>query len=306
MSNPLCPVTGEPAARLVQWIDAGFLAELWRIEFKTDARPSFKSQKQFGLWESPSGLYFVDPAYEGDHEFYLQLYSYLIAHKLWARAALRDEYARAAKRIRPGDRVLDVGCGDASFRGVIPEASYVGLDPNMAAFVDGVLGETLAEHLREHAGSYDAVCAFQVVEHVTAPREMFAEMVRAAKPGGLVMIGVPQVPSALTRIPNFLINAPPHHLTWWTKEALAVLATRCGATVESIEAASWTEYDSLVYWISRCCPIRCRDVHFRHAWSWHAATLIGFLLGRLMYAVRPLPKTRDEGAGLLLVARRTS
>jgi hypothetical protein len=70
MLNPLCPVTGEPAVRLVQWVDAGLLAELWRIEFKTNSWPSFKSQKQFGLWESQCGPYFFDPAFEGDHEFY--------------------------------------------------------------------------------------------------------------------------------------------------------------------------------------------------------------------------------------------
>jgi hypothetical protein len=49
-------------------------------------------------------------------------------------------------------------------------------------------------------------------------------MVEATKPGGLLCVGVPHIPSAITRIPNFLINAPPHHLTWWTRTALTDLA----------------------------------------------------------------------------------
>src|SRR5207249_9818388 len=94
---------------------------------------------------------------------------------------------------------------------------------------------TLRAHLVENANAYDAVCAFQVIEHLRKPTEMFADMVAAAKPGGLVIVGVPHVPSALTRFPNNLVNAPPHHLTWWTRAALAALAERHGAAVESVE-----------------------------------------------------------------------
>lgn len=306
MSNPLCPVTGEPAVRLVQRIKASSLARLWRISFGVNAKPSFRGVDYFGLWESPTGLYFFDPMLEGDNEFYSQYYAYLLKHKLWAEDSVREEFKMAARNVKPGDKVLDVGCGFASFRGVVPQADYVGLDPNFAegSGLDYVRNETLQQHLVANAGSYDAVCSFQVVEHVTDPSRMFADMVQAAKPGGRVIIGVPHVPSAMTRIPNFLLNAPPHHLTWWTKPALAALAERSGATVESIEQVPWGNFDSLMYWIERCSPIRCRDVHYSNHWTWHAAAAIGYVAGRAMYAIRKTPKTTDEGVGLILVARR--
>lgn len=167
-----------------------------------------------------------------------------------------------------------------------------------------MINETSGAHVAAHADTYDAVCAFEVIEHLNTPAAMFADMVRAARPGGLIIIGVPHVPSALTRIPNFILNAPPHHLTWWTEAALRALAARANAIVERIEHARWSATDLLMYWTARCSPIRCGDTYFQHAWSWHAAALAGFLGGRLAYTTNGVPRTNDEGAALVMVARR--
>ena len=213
----------------------------------------------------------------------------------------------AAGWVKPGDKVLDAGCGFASFRAAVPQANYTGLDPNFSEHdPSGVIRvQSLEEHLAEAASAYDVVCAFQVLEHLAAPLQFFQDMVRAAKPGGLVLAGVPHVPSANTRLPNFLLNAPPHHLTWWTKSALAELAQRSGAEPLSIENVPWGRQDALWYWMERCSPIKCRDRHFKADWGWHAATVAGWAGGFLASTLLPTPKTTDEGAGLLLVARRT-
>ena len=305
MRSPLCPVTGEPAVRHVQWIKSRSLARMWKVVHGVDAS-ELGTVQRFGLWESPTGLYFFDPMIEGSHIFYDQYYRWLLKHKLWTRDSVREEFRVAARYVRPGDSVLDVGCGFASFRNVLPkEARYVGLDPNFAenGSDDGVLNQSLVEHLKGNARSYDAVCAFQVLEHLSSPTEMFANMVQAVRPGGLVVVGVPHVPSVFTRIPNFLLNFPPHHLTWWTESALAALAKRSCTTVESIETVPWGQFDSLIYWMERCVPFHCTNIHFNNKLSWHIAALIGFLCGRLMYAVNKTPKAGGEGAGLLLIAR---
>ncbi|MGH6836152.1 MAG: class I SAM-dependent methyltransferase [Methylocella sp.] len=303
---PACPVTGYPAVRHVQWVAARLLTDLWRIEFKTDARPSFRGVDRFGLWESPTGLYFFDPPLEGDRAFYVGFYSRVNAKKLYSDKAIRQEFLIAARRIEAGARVLDVGCGFASFRSCVPQATYTGLDPHFAegGAIIGVRNETLAQHLVERAGFYDAVCAFEVLEHVSAPASLFAQMAQAVKPGGLIFVGVPHVPSALTRIPNFLLNAPPHHLTWWTKPALTELAKGANAVIEGIEHVPWGDHDSLIFWIERCTPGKCTGEHYRGAWSWHAAAALGLLGGRLAHWLLGTPATKDEGAGLLLTARR--
>jgi hypothetical protein len=130
-------------------------------------------------------------------------------------------------------------------------------------------------------------------------------MARAAKPGGAVIVGVPHVPSAQTRIPNYLVNAIPHHLSWWTETALREAASRVGLVDATVQIAPWGRIDSMVYWIARCSPVRCRDRHYRHAWTWHASALIGLAGGFAIAKLRPAaPKSANiEGAGLLLVAK---
>jgi hypothetical protein len=44
------------------------------------------------------------------------------------------------------------------------------------------------------------------------------------RPGGRLCVVVPSRDSAITEIPNFVLNAPPHHLSWWNEDALRVLA----------------------------------------------------------------------------------
>ena len=304
--NPLCPVTGEPAKRLVQTVSARLLADLWRIEFKTDARPSFGDTKSFGLWESPTGLYFFDPPLVGDETFYTQLYRRLDLQRYFKVDRDRSEFRLAARWIETGQSVLDVGCGFGQFRSNVPQARYTGLDPNFgdATPAEYIKKETLDAHLKDHAASYDAVCAFQVIEHVADPVKFFNELIAATRPGGRVIIGVPHVPCAFTRIPNYMVNAPPHHLTWWTKPALEALANRAGLAVDAIEVAPWGNHDSILYWIERCSFVRCRDVHYKHLWAWHASAAASFVLGALANKMFGCPETKDEGAGLLLVARK--
>lgn len=305
---PCCPVTGVSAVRLVQMVPARLLRRLWKIEFGAEVRPSFGEVSQFGLWESPTGLLFFDPPVEGDHVFYEGFYSRLKKLGLYSNHFVRPEFNLAARHVPRGARVLDVGCGLGNFRHCVTHADYTGLDPHFAEDGDdpSIHNETLGEHLVVNAATYDAVCAFQVLEHISAPASLFGEMLRAAKPGGLVFIGVPHVPSALTRIPNFLMNAPPHHLSWWTIGALEEMTKRAGAIVESIERVPWGEDDALLYWISRCSPIKCDGPYYREAWSWHASAAVGLLGGLAARLALGLPSREDEGTGLLLVARRAN
>src|SRR6266567_3186415 len=211
---PLCPITGLPAKRRIQLVSERLLTGLWRASFKVSTDGHLSGTKRFGLWESPCGLAFFDPMLAGDEAFYDDLYRGGDFHRILAApGVVRPEFVRIAEMVRPGEQVLDVGCGEGGLARHLPHATYVGLDPNFSAAAPeaNVRNETTAAHATAYPGNYDVVCAFHVVEHVSDPLGFAFDLVTCLKPGGRLFIAVPGWPSPMTEIPNFVFNAPPHH-----------------------------------------------------------------------------------------------
>nr|WP_280845047.1 class I SAM-dependent methyltransferase [Neoroseomonas nitratireducens] len=219
----------------------------------------------------------------------------------------RAEYPHAAARIRAGDAVLEVGAGAGAFARLIPGARYLGLDPNPSAHAATgapVVAEPLAGHAARHPEAYDAACAFQVIEHVADPLAMARDMARCVRPGGLVMLGAPTWPSAMTAIPNFVLNAPPHHLSWWNEGAMAALAARCGWAVEEMRALPPVAAQPLIHWMGRLAPVKARaeGPYFAHRYGWHVSLAAAAVGARIAAALLPFP--RDPAPMFVLMVAR--
>jgi SAM-dependent methyltransferase len=306
-STPRCPITGLPATRRIQGISSRLLAGLWRASFGVDAL-QLREVERFTLWESACGLAFFDPMLAGDDRFYTDLYSRLDAHEKLASAGVhRPEFERAADLVRTGDRVLDVGCGAGGFSRYLRHAVYTGLELHSAINppAANILNETISSHAARMNESYDVVCAFQVVEHVSDPFLFASDMTSCIKPGGLLVLGVPCWPSRMTDIPNFVLNAPPHHLSWWSRAALEALAARLGLIVVAIQDVAPGSHSSIVFWMGRVAPKLTGERYFRAALSWYAALTWSWLAGRVCDTVMRVPQTAAP-LDLLLVARKTT
>jgi SAM-dependent methyltransferase len=132
----------------------------------------------------------------------------------WLRArAGRSEFARLLDRAIPGDaRVVDLGCGTGQMTLYLARANrlVVGADLTRASLelgaaaaqrfgLDRVQFVELDLHrpgLRK--GSFDVVYSSGVLHHTPDPRAAFASMVRLARPGGMIVVGLY---NAIARIP---------------------------------------------------------------------------------------------------------
>jgi SAM-dependent methyltransferase len=303
---PLCPITGLPAKRRIQPISGRLIIDLWRGAFGVSAGRQLGGVDRFGLWESPCGLAFFEPMLAGDEAFYRELHRRRDFQRVLAAPGLaRPEFKHIAEIVRPGEKVLDVGCAEGGLARHLPHATYVGLDPNFSTTAPrpDVRHETVAEHAASHPGEYDVACAFHVIEHVADPLGFARDLANCVKPGGKLLISVPGRDSPITDIPNFVLNAPPNHLSWWNESALRALADRLDLAVEALENLPFWPCDRIIYWMGRFAPKLTGDRYFRAHWTWYAALVWSWLAARACGALFRVPVSANP-SGFLLVARK--
>lgn len=125
------------------------------------------------------------------------------------RATMREATFKsrliAQAELRPGHRVLDIGCGTATLTIAVkrsqPEAEVIGLDGDpevlrlaaakiAAAGVTVALDQSLSDRLPYADASFDRVLTSLLLHHLTAEtkRRTLAEIRRVLRPGGQVHI----------------------------------------------------------------------------------------------------------------------
>ena len=250
---PPCPLTGRPPLRLVQVFSTRLLVNLWRIAGGVDVSALYHDCDRIELYESPVGLFYFHPMRAGGGDFYERFYRRIKAHEYLEFDVMRRvEFLFAASFVPEGAAVLDVGCGRGSFRHHVRHARYAGVDPFAPADADGAVARhTLDAHAGLHPGQYDVATAFQVIEHVSNPRLVVELMLRTLRPGGLLILAVPLHPSPLTEIPNFIVNAPPHHLTWWSERALRGLCDALSLEPLALRLLEPSPHAAVVHWMRR-------------------------------------------------------
>ncbi|MEQ1861085.1 MAG: class I SAM-dependent methyltransferase [Chthoniobacteraceae bacterium] len=185
------------------------------------------------------GFQFFDPALAGSGEFYAEADpgTYYAAKRPEFDVALRFARERGLKT------VLDVGGGDGAFLDVAREAGMqthgIELNPKAAAAAAAkghtMLGKPFAEiDPGDLGGGVELMTFFHVVEHVPDPRRFLGEAQRLVKPGGFLMIALPNRAGIGRLLPYDPANMPPHHISRWRRTDLARLAAACDLRVVSI------------------------------------------------------------------------
>jgi SAM-dependent methyltransferase len=112
-------------------------------------------------------------------------------------------------------RVLEAGCGSLPTAYRLPaDAHRTGIDTSQrqldrnTEIADKVLGD-IATH--RFAEEFDVVSCWDVLEHMPRPEPALANLARATRPGGLLVVKVPNVHS----LKGLVTKLTPYPFHWW-------------------------------------------------------------------------------------------
>ena len=174
--------------------------------------------------------------------------------------------------LRPGDRVLDMGCGGGrhAFEAFRRGARVVALDADDSELKDvailfaameeagepapGAVGTPLngdAVHLPFPDGAFDRIIAAEVLEHIPPDAAAMAELARVLRPGGTMAVTVPRFGPELLNwaLSDEYHNTPGGHVRIYRRSALEA---RLGAAGLRVTGHHYAHGLHSPYWWLRC------------------------------------------------------
>jgi SAM-dependent methyltransferase len=154
-------------------------------------------------------------------------------HYCLGRRELARAVAEACRSWKPGDSLLDVGCGAQPYRKWVEERglSYTGVDWTSSMHVpdhdDTIRWDLNVVPWPLADAAYDAILGTEVLEHVPDPPRLMAECARVCRPGGMMLLTSPMV---------WPEHEAPNDYHRFTRFGLCRLCEQAGFQVERLEA----------------------------------------------------------------------
>ncbi|KAF0232741.1 MAG: type 12 [Desulfovibrionaceae bacterium] len=230
-----CPLCRSSDLETAGTLSLELLARMYKKMLDMDVSRLFLGKDLAYMRCGQCDLRFFSPMVTGDEAFYNAL------QKLpWYYQDEKAEYAMAREFITPADKLLEVGCGKGAFADMLPGSDYMGLDlsprAKELALEKGVRVEceTIETHAVKFPATYDIVCSFQVLEHVTDAYSFLKASVDCLKSGGRLIIAVPSEDSYVRGLVNAVLNMPPHHNLRWSDACLRSIADLFSLRTEAL------------------------------------------------------------------------
>lgn len=173
---------------------------------------------------------------------------------------MRNSMRLLHRYVKPGMHILEIGFAPGkllSWTGGVLGAHVAGLDYSATGIRTatelfkkiGLKGDLRCEdvfHTTFEPGRFDVVCSFGLIEHFDDPREIVRRHVMLAKPGGVVVVTVPNYGGIYGRIQRYFDaqSLDIHNLNIMKPEALVKLAPQ-----EAVTEVQAFEYGRMSPWL---------------------------------------------------------
>jgi 2-polyprenyl-3-methyl-5-hydroxy-6-metoxy-1,4-benzoquinol methylase len=229
MIQVISPLTQLEDISLLETIPTHQLIEVWKQQLNIDITEELKGYEEIYLYKcNQTQLNFFLPLdIAGSDKLYDQL------GKLdWYYMERKWEHDMAIKDISKEHKILEVGCGKGAFIKHLRQENFdaYGIELNLSAVEYAqkhnipVKPINLYDLANEQPNSCDAVCTFQVLEHISDPKPFLEAMIKLLKPQGKLIISVPNHASFIRESENNIFEAPPHHMTQWMPQTFQSLS----------------------------------------------------------------------------------
>lgn len=196
-------------------------------------------------------LEFFSPSIVGDAEFYARL----SRGNAWYYEENKWEFSEAIRRLNTRSQlrtVLEIGCGPGYFLEKVAgcyEVLGAEINPEAVAACQRKGLRVTTQPLAALPDQFDAILAFEVLEHLPEPWAFLRQAAERLTPEGVLILAVPNPEGYLTEFDHVLLDLPPHHATRWSKHTLAQAAQRLGLELVGIsdEPLRYVHYQNY-YW----------------------------------------------------------
>ncbi|MCE5199275.1 MAG: class I SAM-dependent methyltransferase [Armatimonadota bacterium] len=174
------------------------------------------------------------------------------------RRNAKQALSHIEKLTQNGGRLLDVGCFCGLFLDVAKQYGWdcTGIEPLVmpSIYARGTFGlNIITDTLKEDSFQqeyFDIVTAFQVFEHIVKPSEELKKIYQFLKPGGLIVIEVPNIETAAV---SFMGRHHRHfvedHVNFFSEKTLTAFVEQYGFTKKKVIYPSRVlSMQQLVWW----------------------------------------------------------
>lgn len=246
-----CPLCGSVRSLLHRWHSITDVRAEWKKGFGFDPFDRLETDDylfQFRCLDCD--IRFYHPAVCGDGEFYRELSIRLD----WYYEKDKWEFDVAAELVSQLPdvvRLLEVGCGQGHFLTRMQhlyECEGVEFNPKAIEDCKSKGLNVSSKDLKSLNRNFDIVVAFEVLEHLSEPRDFIEQALRVVRQNGYLLLAVPDPESYFSEVDRVLLDMPPHHVLALSKRTFGQIAKNFALEMVSIhqEPLRFPHYKSYI------------------------------------------------------------